>query len=120
MSDSFIPAAERRTVVKTIEHWIAGRKTTGESSRRGPVWNPATGVQQAEVVLATAADVAEAVSAAREAAVSWSQSSLSTRTKILFAFRELVSARLHDFAEIVCDEHGKTVADARGEVQRGL
>jgi malonate-semialdehyde dehydrogenase (acetylating)/methylmalonate-semialdehyde dehydrogenase len=99
---------------------VGGGPATAESTRRGPVWNPATGVQQAEVVLSTAADVAETVGAATDAFGAWSQSSLGTRTGVLFAFRELVRARMQEFAEIISDEHGKTVTDARGEVQRGL
>jgi len=106
--------------VRTIEHWIGGKPTAAGSTRTSPVWNPATGAQQAEVLLATAADVDQAVSAARDAFVSWSQSSLSARTKILFRFRELVTANLDRIAEAITDEHGKVLSDARGEVQRGL
>ena len=106
--------------MRTIEHWIGGKPTAAGSTRTSPVWNPATGAQQAEVLLATAADVDQAVSAARDAFVSWSQSSLSARTKILFRFRELVTANLDRIAEAITDEHGKVLSDARGEVQRGL
>jgi malonate-semialdehyde dehydrogenase (acetylating)/methylmalonate-semialdehyde dehydrogenase len=106
--------------VRTIEHWIDGTTAVGESSRRGKVWNPATGQQQAEVVLAGAGDVDAAVQAAKAAFVGWSQASLSKRTQILFAFRELVNARLDEIAEAISDEHGKVVSDAAGEVQRGL
>ena len=80
--------------MRTVEHWIDGRTTAGSSTRRGPVWNPATGEQQADVLLAEPADVDAAVRVARAAFADWSQSSLSKRTKILFAFRELVNARV--------------------------
>ncbi len=106
--------------MRTIEHWIGGVSTAGAGIRRGPVWNPATGAQQAEVVLAEPSDVDAAVVAAAAAYGEWSQTSLSGRTKVLFAFRELVNARIGELAEIVSDEHGKVVSDARGEVQRGL
>ncbi|MFD1655672.1 aldehyde dehydrogenase family protein, partial [Pseudonocardia alaniniphila] len=106
--------------MRTITHWIGGKPEPGTSTRTGPVWNPATGEQQGEVALATSADVSTAVAAAATAFETWSQSSLSTRTKVLFAFRELVNARTQDLAEIISDEHGKVVSDARGEVQRGL
>jgi malonate-semialdehyde dehydrogenase (acetylating)/methylmalonate-semialdehyde dehydrogenase len=106
--------------VRTVTHWIGGKPATGESTRTSPVWNPATGAQQAQVLLAGTADVDQAVQSAKAAFASWSQSSLSTRTKILFAFRELVNARTQELAEIISDEHGKVVSDARGEVQRGL
>jgi malonate-semialdehyde dehydrogenase (acetylating)/methylmalonate-semialdehyde dehydrogenase len=103
-----------------VTHWIGGKPATGESTRTSPVWNPATGAQQAQVLLASTADVDQAVQSAKAAFASWSQSSLSTRTKILFAFRELVNARTQELADIISDEHGKVVSDARGEVQRGL
>ncbi|GIE94937.1 CoA-acylating methylmalonate-semialdehyde dehydrogenase [Paractinoplanes rishiriensis] len=104
----------------TIEHWIGGEFTAGTSQRRGPVFNPATGEQQHEVVLGAPEDVDAAVAAAKAAFGSWSQASLSKRTKILFAFRELVNAHVKELAEIISDEHGKVLSDAAGEVQRGL
>jgi malonate-semialdehyde dehydrogenase (acetylating)/methylmalonate-semialdehyde dehydrogenase len=106
--------------VRTIPHWIGGKHTPGSGERTSPVWNPATGQQQAEVALASTADVDEAVRTAAAAFERWSQSSLAQRTKILFAFREIVNGRIGELAEVVSDEHGKVVADARGEVQRGL
>ena len=104
----------------TIEHWIGGQFSSGSSNRRGPVYNPATGEQQHEVVLGSIADVDDAVAAAKTAFEDWSQASLSKRTKIMFSFRELVNARTKQLAEIISDEHGKVISDAAGEVQRGL
>ena len=106
--------------MRTIEHWIDGAATPGAATRHAPVWNPATGEQQAQVVLAEPADVDAAVAAAASAYAEWSQSSLSRRSKVLFGFRELVNARTDELAAIVSDEHGKVLSDARGEVQRGL
>jgi malonate-semialdehyde dehydrogenase (acetylating)/methylmalonate-semialdehyde dehydrogenase len=106
--------------MRTIEHWIGGSATSGSSSRDSVVWNPATGEQQARVILAEPSDVDAAVQAASSAFGEWSESSLSRRTRILFAFRELVNARLHALAEMITDEHGKVLSDARGEVQRGI
>ena len=106
--------------MRTITHWVGGKPSTGTSTRTSPVWNPATGEQQAEVLLASKADVDDAVAVAQQAFTSWSQASLSKRTGILFAFRELVRSRIDELAEIISDEHGKVVSDARGEVQRGL
>jgi len=106
--------------VKTIEHWIAGKLVAGTSDRTAPVFNPATGAQQAEVRLADAVDVDAAVTAARNAFEVWSQTSVSARTKVLFAFRELVNAHAGELAELITDEHGKVLSDALGEVQRGL
>jgi malonate-semialdehyde dehydrogenase (acetylating)/methylmalonate-semialdehyde dehydrogenase len=106
--------------VKSIEHWIAGKATSGRSDRSAAVYNPATGAQQAEVVLAAPEDVLAAVAAAKEAFVEWSQTSISKRTKILFSFRELLNTHAGELAELITDEHGKVLSDALGEVQRGL
>jgi malonate-semialdehyde dehydrogenase (acetylating) / methylmalonate-semialdehyde dehydrogenase len=106
--------------VRTIEHWIGGKATPGSSTRTAPVFNPATGEQQAEVVLASQRDVADAVAAADTAFEEWSQTSLSKRTKVLFAFRELVNRQADELAGLIVDEHGKVFSDALGEVQRGL
>jgi malonate-semialdehyde dehydrogenase (acetylating) / methylmalonate-semialdehyde dehydrogenase len=106
--------------VKIIEHWIAGTPTTGSSDRTSPVYNPATGAQQAEVRLSPTGDVDAAVAAAAEAFPRWMQTSVSKRTKVLFAFRELLNAHAGQLAELITDEHGKVLSDALGEVQRGL
>ena len=106
--------------MRTIEHWIGGKPTPGSGSRSGRVWNPATGQQQAEVALASTQDVDTAVAAAKDAFPDWAQTSLSKRSKILFAFRELLNANVDRVAEAITDEHGKVLSDARGEVQRGL
>jgi malonate-semialdehyde dehydrogenase (acetylating)/methylmalonate-semialdehyde dehydrogenase len=106
--------------VKTIEHWIAGKPTSGTSDRTAAVYNPATGQQQAELRLGSESDVEAAIEAAKDAFPAWSQTSTSKRAKILFAFRELVNAHANDIAELITDEHGKVLSDALGEVQRGL
>jgi malonate-semialdehyde dehydrogenase (acetylating)/methylmalonate-semialdehyde dehydrogenase len=106
--------------VRTIEHWIAGKLVSGGSERTSPVYDPATGRQQAEVMLASPADVAAAVAAANDAFPEWSQTSLSRRTKVLFTFRELVNEHADELAELITAEHGKVLSDALGEVQRGL
>ena len=106
--------------MRTIHHWIDGEPTNGTSNRCGPVFDPATGQQQAEVLLANVEDVGDAVASATRAFGEWSQSSLSTRTKILFEFRRLVADRIDDLAELIAEEHGKVVADAEGELARGL
>ena len=106
--------------MKIITHWIDGAPAAGSSTRQGVVWNPATGEQQAWVALGGKQDVDAAVGSALRAFEEWSQVSLSKRTKILFAFRELVNANTRQIAEAISDEHGKVVADAQGEVQRGV
>jgi malonate-semialdehyde dehydrogenase (acetylating)/methylmalonate-semialdehyde dehydrogenase len=106
--------------VRTIGHWIDGRPVATEGARSAPVWNPATGEQQAEVLLASDDEVGAAVRSAAAAFEEWSQASLGRRSKVLFAFRELVNANADRLAEMITDEHGKVLSDARGEVQRGL
>ena len=103
-----------------IDHWIDGRRAASSSGRTGPVFNPATGVQTAEVGFASAAEVDLAVTSAREAAREWRRASLSRRSAVLFRFRELLADGAEDLARIVTSEHGKVLSDAAGEVARGL
>jgi malonate-semialdehyde dehydrogenase (acetylating)/methylmalonate-semialdehyde dehydrogenase len=104
----------------TVEHWIAGRHVAGTAGRFAPVFNPATGQQRAAVVLGTTADAEMAIAVAQDVFPDWSQTSLSKRAKVMFAFRELVNTNAGELAELITDEHGKVLADALGEVQRGL
>ena len=106
--------------MRTIEHWVGGASTRGSGERTSPVFDPALGAQRADVALASTADVDAAVAAARAAYDDWSQTSLSKRTKVLFAFRELVHRHAEELAGLITDEHGKVLTDALGEVQRGL
>ncbi|MGQ0623400.1 MAG: CoA-acylating methylmalonate-semialdehyde dehydrogenase [Sporichthyaceae bacterium] len=106
--------------MRTVEHWMDGARSPGTSTRRGPVFQPATGALAAEVVLGSAADVDLAVAAATKAAQAWRETSLVARARIMFALRELLHAHVDDLAAIITDEHGKTLADARGEITRGL
>jgi malonate-semialdehyde dehydrogenase (acetylating) / methylmalonate-semialdehyde dehydrogenase len=106
--------------LNTIHHWLGGKRWIGDAHRRAPVWNPSTGKQQAWVALADSSEVDRAVRIAAEAFQSWSQVSLSRRTKILFAFRELLSAKAKLIARAVSEEQGKVISDAEAEVQRGL
>jgi malonate-semialdehyde dehydrogenase (acetylating)/methylmalonate-semialdehyde dehydrogenase len=87
---------------------------------RPPSTTPATGGQQAQVLLAERADVDAAVAAARTAFESWKEVSVVRRSRIMFAFRNLVEQHLDDLARIVASEHGKVVEDAKGEVIRGM
>jgi len=106
--------------LKTIQHRIGGAETAGRSTRTAPIYDPATGGQQAQVLLAERADVDAAVAAARTASESWKEVSVVRRSRIMFAFRNLVEQHLDDLARIVASEHGKVVEDAKGEVIRGM
>ncbi|MFG2347737.1 CoA-acylating methylmalonate-semialdehyde dehydrogenase [Streptomyces phaeochromogenes] len=105
--------------MKTIEHWINGSPAAGTSPETAPVFNPATGREQARVALASAADVDTAVTAATAAFETWSESSLTQRTQVMFAFRQLLVEHEEELGRIISAEHGKTVDDARGEITRG-
>ncbi len=112
------PAHE--TALPTIDHWIDGAANAGTSDRFGLVYNPALGTPSARVRFAAATDVDRAVEAATRAFAGWSRSGLGKRTTVLFKFRELVERHADELTRCIVREHGKVLADARGEVQRGL
>jgi malonate-semialdehyde dehydrogenase (acetylating)/methylmalonate-semialdehyde dehydrogenase len=103
-----------------ISHWIDGTITPGTSGRSSAVFDPATGQQTGDLDLASTAEVDIAVASAKAAAREWGRSSLSRRSAVLFAFRALVAEHLDELAAAITAEQGKTMPDARGEVQRGL
>ncbi len=104
----------------TLGHFVKGRALDGTPGRSGDVYDPATGELSRRVAFATAADVDAAVRAARTAFAGWSETPPIRRAAVMFAFRELVVRDTDRLAAIITSEHGKTLADARGEVQRGL
>ena len=106
--------------MRRINHWIDGQTVTGTSGRTGPVWNPATGEQQAEVDLASVEEVDAAVDVATAAFPAWRATSLSRRSEVMFHLRELVDANRKEIAMLLTAEHGKVLSDALGEVARGL
>src|SRR5437868_5140537 len=120
MTELATPPVEERTGVTRISHWIGGKSVAGESSRSGPVYNPATGRQTGEVDFATEAEVDKAVQAAKAAFESWRTVSLAKRAELFFRIRELVHDRREEAAKILTQEHGKVLSDALGEVTRGL
>jgi malonate-semialdehyde dehydrogenase (acetylating)/methylmalonate-semialdehyde dehydrogenase len=111
---------EAPAALRQINHWIGGRPVAGESGRKGPVFNPASGRQTGEVDFATVEEVDRAVQAAREAFTTWREVSLAKRAEIFFRIRELVHERREEVARILVSEHGKVFSDALGEVTRGL
>src|SRR4029453_15148605 len=100
--------------MKRISHWINGGIVAGTSGRTGPVWNPATGEQQAKVGAAPANTVAAVVAAASAAFPAWRATSLSRRSEVMFHFRELVDANRKEIAGHLTSEHGKVLGDALG------
>ncbi|ASR35178.1 methylmalonate-semialdehyde dehydrogenase (acylating) [Prauserella marina] len=103
-----------------ISHWIDGKPWAGAPERTGEVFDPATGEVRAHVDFAGAGQVEQAVASAEAAFPGWRDSSLAARSRVLFAFRELLVQRKDELAAIVTSEHGKVLSDAGGEVQRAI
>jgi malonate-semialdehyde dehydrogenase (acetylating)/methylmalonate-semialdehyde dehydrogenase len=114
------PAAAREDGVSLLHHFIGGRKVPGNSRRFGNVFNPTTGVVAARAPYAARADVEAAIGDALRAFPAWAATSPLKRARVMFRFRELLEAQADELARIIASEHGKVLADARGEVQRGL
>jgi malonate-semialdehyde dehydrogenase (acetylating) / methylmalonate-semialdehyde dehydrogenase len=111
---------EEAVRLRRITHWIGGKPIESQSGRSGTIWDPATGEAQATVDFASSADVDEAVAAAKAAFPEWRATPLSKRSEIMFRLRELIDSNRHKIAGFLTREHGKTFADALGEVARGL
>jgi malonate-semialdehyde dehydrogenase (acetylating)/methylmalonate-semialdehyde dehydrogenase len=103
-----------------IEHFVNGKKFSGDSKKKSKVFNPAIGEQTAEVKLASTKDVDTAVEAAKKAFVSWSKKPPLQRARVMFKFKELIEKNFEELTKIIVLEHGKVFDDAKGEVTRGL
>lgn len=103
-----------------VKHWIDGQLSKEKSERSGDIYNPATGQITGSVDFANAAVIDAAVRVATRAFSDWRHSSLTKRSQVLFAFRELVNVNKERIAALITAEHGKVLSDAVGEVTRGL
>ena len=103
-----------------ISHLIDGQRTVGQSGRTAEVMDPNTGRVQAVVSMASAADVDAAVAVAVEAQKDWAAWNAQRRARVLMRFVDLVNQNMDELAELLSLEHGKTVADSRGDIQRGV
>jgi malonate-semialdehyde dehydrogenase (acetylating)/methylmalonate-semialdehyde dehydrogenase len=106
--------------MKELSHFIAGQTVKGTSGRFGDVFNPATGEVQAKVALASRAEMRKAVDAALKVFPEWAAVNPQRRARVMFNFKSLVEKNMDQLARMLSDEHGKVLADARGDVQRGL
>ena len=106
--------------MRSVHHFIGGRSVPGASGRFGDIFDPNLGTVQARVDLATAQEVDAAVRAAAAAQPAWAALNPQRRARVLFEFKRLVEARIDELAELLSSEHGKVVADSRGDIQRGL
>jgi malonate-semialdehyde dehydrogenase (acetylating) / methylmalonate-semialdehyde dehydrogenase len=103
-----------------IPHFIDGKRTAGQSTRTADVFNPSTGQVQAKVQMAGKADVDAAVASATIAQKDWAAWNPQRRARVMMRFIELVNDHTDELAELLSLEHGKTLADARGDIQRGI
>jgi malonate-semialdehyde dehydrogenase (acetylating)/methylmalonate-semialdehyde dehydrogenase len=103
-----------------IQHFINGKRTAGESTRTADVLNPSTGAVQAQVLLGSRADVDAAVAGAAEAQKEWAAWNPQRRARVMMRFVELVNQNVDELAELLSREHGKTVPDSKGDIQRGI
>ncbi len=106
--------------MQEIGHWINGKRVAGTSGRFADVMNPATGEVQARVALATQAELDHAIQEAAMAQVGWQATNPQRRARVMMAFGALINQHMEELAELVAREHGKTIPDAKGDVQRGL
>lgn len=106
--------------MKTIGHFIDGKRVAGKSGRTKDIFNPNTGQVQAKVSMATPSELDAAVASAAEAQVIWANTNPQKRSRILFAYKQLVEANMDDLASMLSSEHGKVLADSRGDVIRGV
>ena len=104
--------------MRAIDHFIAGASAPGASGRFGDVFNPNTGEVQARVQLATDAELDRAVQAAVAAQVGWAATNPQRRARVMFEFKRLLERDMNSLAEILSAEHGKVIADSKGDIQR--
>ncbi|MCT4333549.1 CoA-acylating methylmalonate-semialdehyde dehydrogenase [Paracoccus sp. YLB-12] len=106
--------------MQEIAHWIDGKEVSGTSGRFSDIYNPATGEVQARVALASQDELDAAIASAEKAQVGWAATNPQRRARVMMKFGQLINQNMDMLAELVSKEHGKTLPDARGDVQRGL
>ena len=106
--------------MRDLSHFIAGKHAAGASGRFGDVFNPATGEVQAKVPFASRDEVQKAVDAAQRALPEWSGLNPQRRARVMFNFKSLIEKNMDALAQLLSSEHGKVIADSKGDIQRGL
>ncbi len=106
--------------MRTLTHYIDGKPVSGRSGRYGAVFNPATGQVAAQAPLASAEETQAAIRAAAAAFPAWAATPAAKRAQVMFRLRDLVLSHMDELAALVSSEHGKTLADAKGSITRGL
>jgi len=105
---------------RAIHHFINGQAVPGTSGRKGDVFDPNTGEVQAQVDLASVQELNDAVEIAKAAQPAWAATNPQRRARVLFKFKQLLEENMDELAVLLSSEHGKVVADAKGDIQRGL
>ncbi|WP_136442729.1 CoA-acylating methylmalonate-semialdehyde dehydrogenase [Pacificoceanicola onchidii] len=103
-----------------LTNWINGEHVKSGSGQFTDVYNPATGEVQAQTPLSTVEELNDAVAKAAEAQIAWGATNPQRRARVMMKFGALINEHMDELAELVSREHGKTLPDARGDVQRGL
>jgi malonate-semialdehyde dehydrogenase (acetylating)/methylmalonate-semialdehyde dehydrogenase len=106
--------------MREIGHFIGGKRVAGKSGRFADIFNPSTGEVQARVALASRDEMREAVADAASGQLKWAATNPQRRVRVLMKFLELINREMQPLAELLSSEHGKTIADSRGDIQRGL
>ncbi|HWK95933.1 MAG TPA: CoA-acylating methylmalonate-semialdehyde dehydrogenase [Pseudolabrys sp.] len=106
--------------MREIGHFVGGKTVKGGSGRTGDVYDPNTGEVQAKVALASRAEVEKAIANAEAAQPAWAATNPQRRARVMFKFLELIQKEYDALARLLSSEHGKTVPDAKGDIQRGL
>ena len=106
--------------MREIGHFVGGKEVKGLSGRFGDIFDPNTGEVQAKVALAKHSEVEHAIANAEAAHPGWASTNPQRRARVMFKFLELIQAEYDDLARLLSSEHGKTFADSKGDIQRGL
>src|ERR1700742_3145548 len=106
--------------MRSIGHFIGGREVKGTPGRTPNVFEPMTGEVQAKVALASKAEVRTAVENAKAAQPRWAATNPQRRARVLMKFLDLIAKNTDEMADILAREHGKTIPDAKGDIQRGV
>jgi malonate-semialdehyde dehydrogenase (acetylating) / methylmalonate-semialdehyde dehydrogenase len=108
------------TAVREISHFIGNSATAGTGSRRSDVFDPNTGAVQAQVTLGAQADLDAAMANALKAQPGWAATNPQRRARVMFNFKALIEKNMDELAHLLSSEHGKVIADSKGDIQRGL
>ncbi|GAA2533613.1 CoA-acylating methylmalonate-semialdehyde dehydrogenase [Microbacterium mitrae] len=107
-------------MVRQIPHFVGGKRTEGTSGRFSDVFDPSTGEVQAQVALASTAEVSAVIENAQQAQLKWAATNPQVRARVMMKFVELIARDRDELARLLSSEHGKTVDDAKGDIQRGV